>query len=126
MASATPGTYYLTKTADAALTVTNDLLGSDGSVTGNGSVYALAKNNGNVGFFQVEAGTYVPQGQAYFVRSGSNVEGFLFDDGESTGLNGLDAEGPTDAEPLYNMAGQVLPHPVRGINVTRGKKMVIK
>ena len=126
VASATPGTYYLTKTADAALTVTNDLLGSDGSVTGNGSVYALAKNNGNVGFFQVEAGTYVPQGQAYFVRSGSNVEGFLFDDDGSTGLNGLDAEGPTDAEPLYNMAGQVLPHPVRGINVTRGKKMVIK
>ena len=24
------------------------------------------------------------------------------------------------------LAGQVLPHPVRGINVTRGKKMVIR
>lgn len=122
--AATPDTYFLTKTTDASLTVANDLLGSDGEVVGDGSVYALAKLNGTVGFFRVEDGTEVPEGKAYIVST-AGVKGFLFDD-EETGIEGLKAEGSDNAndDAVYNLAGQRLAHPIKGINITLGKKLI--
>ena len=123
----TPDTYYLTKTADASLAVSNDLLGSDGTVAGNGSIYALAKLSGSVGFFRVENDTYIPEGKAYIVRSGSSVKGFFMYDDEPTDIKELNAKGLIESdEPLYNIAGQRLSHPVKGINISRGRKTVIK
>ena len=125
--AATPDTYFLTKTADATLSVSNDLLGSDGTVEGNGSIYALAKINDAVGFFQVMAGTFVPKGKAYLV-SGSDVKGFLFDD-DATGidkaqLSTFNSQLSTPTGPWYNVAGQQINRPVKGVNISKGKKVL--
>ncbi len=125
--AATPDTYFLTKTADATLSVSNDLLGSDGTVEGNGSIYALAKINDAVGFFQVMAGTFVPKGKAYLVSS-SDVKGFLFDD-DATGidkakLSTFNSQLSTPTGPWYNVAGQQISRPVKGVNISKGKKVL--
>ena len=116
----TPDTYFLTKTSDASLTVSNDLLGSNGDVTGDGSIYALAKLDGTVGFFQVKSGTEVPKGKAYLI-SNAGVKGYLFDDDE-TGLSsplGKIREGL-----FYNLSGQRLSRPIKGVNIIGGKKII--
>ena len=125
--AATPDTYFLTKTADATLSVSNDLLGSDGTVEGNGSIYALAKINDAVGFFQVMAATFVPKGKAYLVSS-SDVKGFLFDD-DATGidkakLSTFNSQLSTPTGPWYNVAGQQISRPVKGVNISKGKKVL--
>ena len=127
MTAAAPDTYFLTKTADATLSVSNDLLGSDGTVEGNGSIYALAKINDAVGFFQVMAGTFVPKGKAYLVSS-SDVKGFLFDD-DATGidkakLSTFNSQLSTPTGPWYNVAGQQISRPVKGVNISKGKKVL--
>jgi len=116
-----PDTYFLTKTADASLPVSNDLLGSDGTVTGNGSIYALAKIDGEVGFFQVRAGTEVSKGKAYLVSS-SGIKGFLFDDDE-TGIMALPQRGSGEGA-VYNLSGQRLARPVKGVNIIEGKRIL--
>ena len=118
--AATPNTYFLTKTSDASLTISNDLLGSDGNVAGNGSIYALAKIADCVGFFLLETGIELPEGKAYLVTN-ADVKAFFFDDNE-TGLdNARDAA--SDVQ-WYNLAGQRLAHPVKGVSITQGKKIL--
>lgn len=120
VSAAEPDTYFLTKTADASLSVSNDLLGSDGTVEGDGSIYALAKLEGSVGFFQVKAGTAVSEGKAYLVSS-AGVKGYLFEGDDATGIDGLRS---TVNGQWYNLAGQRLSRPVRGVNVSKGRKVV--
>lgn len=118
--AAAPDTYFLTKTADATLSVSNDLLGSDGTVEGDGSIYALAKLDGAVGFFQVKTGTEVPEGKAYFT-SGAGIKGYLFDGDDATGITGQSS--PVNVQ-WYNVAGQRLVRPAKGINITQNKKIL--
>ena len=118
--AAAPDTYFLTKTADATLSVSNDLLGSDGTVEGDGNIYALAKLDGAVGFFQVKTGTEVPEGKAYFT-SGAGIKGYLFDGDDATGINGQSS--PVNVQ-WYNVAGQRLVRPAKGINITQNKKIL--
>ena len=118
----TPDTYFLTRTADATLSVSNDLLGSDGNVVSDGSIYALAKADQEVGFFRVKQDTEVPKGKAYLVST-AGVKGYLFDDDE-TGINELE-NGKWEIEsPVYNLSGQRLARLVKGVNITQGKKIL--
>ena len=116
-----PDTYFLTKTAGVSLSVGNDLLGSDGTVTGNGNIYALAKIDGEVGFFQVKSGTEVPKGKAYLLSS-AGIKGFLFDDDE-TGIKALPQRGSGEGA-VYNLSGQRLARPIKGVNIIEGKRIL--
>jgi len=89
-------------------------------VEGHGSIYALDQLDGGVGFFQVKAGTAVSEGKAYLV-SNAGVKGYLFEGDDATGINGLRA---TANGQWYNLAGQRLSRPVRGVNVSKGRKVV--
>ena len=133
--AATPDTYFLTKAADVSMAVSNDLLGSNGNVVGNGSIYALAKLDGNVGFFRVTNGTEIPEGKAYLVSS-AGVKGYLFDD-EETGIKDnvqcsmfLDSLEPRRSLKArsnvqwFNLAGQRLSRPTKGVNITQGMKII--
>ena len=78
------GTYPLEVVdADACDDVDDNILqASDGSVTGNGNIYALgvgkvAPYKDQVGFFLVNTGQTVPAGKAYLTYSGPNAPSML-------------------------------------------------
>ena len=122
------GTYYNKVSTTATATTTgNVLLGSDGSINGDGvNIYALANGANGVGFYPVGDGVTIPAGKAYLDLEGVLVKTFLaFDFGEDdpTGLNGLkDFKDSKDA--IYNLAGQRISKMQKGINIINGKKIL--
>ena len=104
--------------------INNELMVSDGYVSGNGNVFALGKVNGVVGFYRVKDFDYVPAGKAYMVISDLARDFLAFDD-ETTGINAVQSSG-LKADSYYNLAGQRVAQPTKGLYIVNGKKVIIK
>ena len=117
------GYYSFMPTTGVSRAATNDLLGSDGNVSGGEGIYALAQLNEKVGFYRVDDGVTVPKGKAY-LNEGSSVKGFtfVFDD-ESTAIKTI-SDSPLKGENIYNLVGQRISKMQRGINIINGKKVL--
>lgn len=111
-------------TADATDAITgNDLLVSDGNVTGNGSIYILAKGTSGVGFYQLQSGSTLPKGKAYLQVSASAKVFYGFDD--ATDINMINAS-KAETNACYNLNGQRVSANTKGICIVNGKKVIIK
>ncbi len=100
---------------------TNDLQISDGSVTGNGSVYVLAKGSDGIGFYKLATGASVPAGKAYLVANAGGREFIGFAD-EATSVNAVKPVKKNGA--IYNLAGQQVKNAQKGIFIIDGKKVI--
>ena len=91
--------------------------------------YALGKKDGNIGFYKFDDNvtTTITLGanKAYLEvpASGGNVKCFMFDFDNETSIKNLNAE-LNHSETIYNLAGQRLTKPVKGINIINGKKVL--
>jgi len=117
------GYYSFMPTTGVSRAASNNLLGSDGNVSGGEDIYALAQLNEKVGFYRVDNGVTVPKGKAY-LNTGSLVKGFtfVFDD-ESTAIKTI-SDSPLKGENIYNLVGQRISKMQRGINIINGKKVL--
>ena len=94
-------------------------------ITADGTYYGLAKKDGVVGFYKVSDA--VPAWQIYLQIPDAGVApDFLgFDGDDSTSISELNVKGQTDGE-FYNLAGQRVAQPTKGLYIVNGKKVVIK
>ena len=124
---AAAGTYTIPAVNTAAAIADNDLKVSNGSIIGNSStIYALANRSHGVGFYRVKTGVKIPAGKVYLDTSTPGAPDFLgFDGGETTSISELNVKGQTDGE-FYNLAGQRVAQPTKGLYIVNGKKVVIK
>ena len=119
------GYYSFMPTTGVSRAASNNLLGSDGNVSGGEDIYALA-NIGGVGFYPVaDTNIKIPAGKAY-LNTGSLVKGFtfVFDD-DATAVEMVNGQSSMVNGPIYNLAGQRLSKAQKGINIIGGKKIVI-
>jgi hypothetical protein len=126
---ATPGTYTVPAVNSAAsIDAVNDLLVSDGTVEGDEStIYALGKKGGVVGFALVKSGAKVPAGKAYLVITGSGARDFIgFGEAETTGIEEAKIQKSNANGEYFNLAGQRVAQPTKGLYIVNGKKVVIK
>ena len=123
------GNYDLTIVEKAEAIESNKLLASDGSVTGDGSIYALGLDksidtHAVYGFYKVATDATVPAGKAY-LKVSAGVRDFLaFAEGETDGIQSLRETAEEGA--VYNLAGQRVQKAQRGIYVKNGRKVVVK
>jgi hypothetical protein len=115
----------------------NELLVSNGTVTGDGStLFALANKNQGVGFYRVKNGTTIPAGRPYLVISNSDAREFLGFDEEPDGITCAEEDDGQDFR-YFNLSGQsfttppapglYVVRPVKGgLQGTNGKKVLIK
>ena len=122
------GTYQIPVTSEEG-TLDGNLLKAATSpltVTEPFTIYCVAFQDGDSGFFPALAGTTLPKGKGYLDLSGSSAKpARIFLDGEDdpTGIANLNLDADrTDA--VYNLAGQRLSQPQRGINIVKGKKVL--
>ena len=91
---------------------------------GDGSVYTLAKADKGVGFYQVEQNAEVPQGKAYAI-SNSGIGYYPLTD-DPTGISHPLAPAPSAGQAVYNLSGQRLSRPLKGLNIISDKKVAIR
>ena len=115
------GTYYNKVAANLpAISVSNDLKGTDTDIEADGTMYVLAKLDGKAGFYKAE-GT-IAAGKAYY-QSTSGVKAFYFEGGDATGISDVNVNLNED-NAIYNIAGQRLQKMQKGINIVNGKKVL--
>ena len=126
-------TYYFAVAASGtALGVTNAFKAGDGSVVYgtdgsnynyvlNGDAFYLAKSETN-------GGTTVASGKAYLQLSQQASAGarvLRFADDETQGINAISTVKAADGA-YYNLSGQRVNAPVKGLYIQNGKKMIVK
>ncbi len=118
------GYFSFTPAASApAITGENELLGTAEPLETTGVEYVLAQPEGEEVGFYIAQGT-IPAGKAYLVSS-SAVKGFVLSEDGATGIESLEQNLDQNA-PIYNLAGQRLQKMQKGINVVKGKKVLVK
>ena len=80
------------------------------------------------GFYNLTADTSVPAGKAYLETktelTGARIA-MIFDDEEATGINNVKRE-EISSNRFYNLNGQEIAQPSKGLYIVNGKKVVIK
>ena len=123
----TAGVHKLLKVEDAVLDYTNMLQVSDGTVTGDGTIYVLAVEGGQPGFAPLANGKKLSAGKAYLqVDNASGAKINLIFDGESSDIRGIESTVDFSDGDWYNLQGVKVTNPQRGIYIHNGKKVVIK
>lgn len=120
------GTYYNKIAADlAALNITNELKGTASETQADGTMYVLAKPEGEeVGFYLAENGTTIPAGKAYYQAAAPGVKAFFFAEEGTTAIANINVNGNANNAAIYNMAGQRISKLQKGINIVNGRKVL--
>ena len=124
---ATPGTYAVPVTTETGTCSDTGLGISDGSSAKGSNLYVLASRSGTVGFYRWTSGSSLPKGRVYLDAAAGAPEYLAFSFGQTT-----DVERVTPAQPkvdegtVYNLQGQRVERPVRGLYIMGGRKVLVK
>ena len=105
----------------------NALLVSDGTVAADlSTIYVLANGTNGVGFYLLKNG-YVHKGKAYLrVPASASVRQFIgFGDNATTGISQIENGELNTEDAVFNLNGQHVAQPTKGLYVVNGKKVVI-
>ena len=107
--------------------VTNLLEISDGAGAGTTGDYVLGKKDGVAGFYKWNGGdlsankVYLPAGSA-----ARDYLEFSFDNEETTGVNDVRSKMSEVRGEFYNLAGQRVAQPTKGLYIVNRRKVVVK
>ena len=121
---AAEGTHIAPTITTAAALTGNDLLVSNGSVTGNGTIFVLANGTHGVGFYKLATGEAVPAGKAYLVIPSSSNDFIGFDD--TTGISDIKGKKEEVRDVYFDLQGRRVANPTKGLYIVNGKKVIIK
>ena len=96
------------------------------STGGEISGYVLANKNDVVGFYKWAGGS-LTSGKVYLPASAvAGAPDFLGFEGETTGVNEVKGVNEVNDNSWYNLAGQRVANPTKGLYIVNGKKVIIK
>lgn len=103
---------------------------ASGATAMGANCYVLANSTEGIGFYHATQGTTLSQGKAYLDFSGRPVRAFTLsfgDDGPTTGISSINADGNAENAPVYDLSGRRIAEPYgRGIYIKNGKKYFVK
>lgn len=107
------------------VTAATTIYPTDGDYTN----FILANGSHGIGFYTLSEAGELAEGKAYLQLPTASVAGvkafsFTFDDGEATGIS--DVKNVPSIEGIYNLQGQRISQPRKGLNIINGKTVVIK
>ncbi|MBP3789219.1 MAG: hypothetical protein J6I52_06315 [Prevotella sp.] len=99
------------------------------TLTGDGTIYLLQKNNGVLGWYRLaeEAEVSSTANLAYLKVPAAAARQFipLFGDDETTGITQVNGEN-VKANDYYNLKGQRVSQPTKGLYIVGGRKVMVK
>ena len=122
------GNVTIPLTTDATDDITgNELLVSDGNVTGDGStIYVLADGGNGVGFYLLKSDKKVLAGKAYLEVSGSNSHSFIGIGDDTTGIDEVSSKTEEVRSDYFDLQGRRVAQPIKGLYIVNGKKVIVK
>lgn len=91
--------------------------------------YVLSSNSGKVGFYMVNAeGSWVNGNTAYLAvtaAEANNARAFFFSDEDAAAVDAVKATAVVNGE-YFNISGQRVAQPTKGLYIVNGKKVIIK
>ncbi len=127
--NATEGTHNIPVLTDAADATTDNLLKPwlTAGTPGDATYYTLAVDGSGNPKFKKSSGGTLAAGKAYLVVAGALAPEFGVDFGNTTGIKSVDSGKVTvDSSEVYNLNGQRVAQPTKGLYIVNGKKVVIK
>ncbi len=129
VSAAAGGTYEIPTTTEEVSAVTNEMEFSDADteVTEANTYYVVANGANGVGFYPVNVNTTIAAGKGFVKVEANNAKGFMgfgFD-GETTGISEVKTAVDKTVE-IYNLNGQRVAAPAKGLYIMNGKKVIIK
>ena len=107
---------------EAPAAVANELaISTGGEIDG----FVLAKKNDKVGFYKWNGGS-LTSGKVYLPAPAGARDYLEFSFDETTALTLVNSEKRTVNSDIYNLAGQRVANPTKGLYIVNGKKVVIK
>ena len=128
--NAPAGTYAIPVLTDAADATTGNLLQpwlTAGTPTA-GTYYTLAVDGGGNPIFKKSSGGTLAAGKAYLDLSGASapVLNINFGDGNTTSVSDVRSKMEEGRGEFYNLNGQRVAQPTKGLYIVNGKKVIIK
>ena len=100
--------------------------GEEVKTEGNTHRYVLAGEGDATSFYELTTGYVVPEGKAYLEVANAGARLMIsFNDGEATGISALEQTN-AEVEAIYNLNGQRVMNPVKGLYIVNGKKVIKK
>ena len=123
----------MTPIANAAPVEGNKLQASRGSTRAGDApaydYYVLAKKDGKVGFYKLAEGVTIPAGKCFLTVKKSagapDYLGFNFGD-DTTGIDAVNGSELKVNGEFYNLSGQRVAQPTKGLYIVNGKKVIVK
>ena len=121
----TGGTYTFTPAASTDNPATNYLKEGTSKFTGGVNSYVFAKQNGVFGFYKYNSSAVDLTGKAYLDVTGAGARlNLVFDDSEATGI--ANVREAANNKQFFNLNGQRVAQPQKGLYIVNGKKMIMK
>ena len=131
LVNASQGNYMIPAFTGAADATTGNLLkvgtGVKVQVEDGKTKYALSVEDGKAAFKKIVSATAIPAGKAYLEFDGDvPAPSLSFDSGETTGISTTNFTNDTNNGEYYNLAGQRVAQPTKGLYIVNGKKYMVK
>ena len=124
--SGSEGEHILTSEASPVDVSDNKLQAATNAVTADGTQYILANGGSGIGFYKAKSGTTIAAGKAYLSSSaGSPALTFVFEGG-TTGITDVKNSNTVSGFNFFNLKGQRVAQPTKGLYIVNGKKVIIK
>lgn len=124
------GAYDIPTTTEEFTAATNLMASSETEVpvTTENSYYIVANGDNGVGFYPVQTGTSIPAGKGYIEVTANSAKGRFLSFGIGGGTNGISDVKAATAETgeIYNLNGQRVAAPAKGLYIMNGKKVIFK
>lgn len=122
------GTTPVPVTAESGTVSETGLKISDGTTAVGANIYVLGKKNDKVGFYRWTSASSLSSGRVYLDSASSAHEylSFVLNDGMTTGIDAVQGEGLKANSEYYNLNGQRVAQPTKGLYIVNGRKVIIK
>ena len=119
---------YYSATGSATIYSDNSLLGTMTTISNPGNAFVLNKGSQGIGFYKLSASGTIGAHKAYLTYDGSSARAFFsFDeDSETTSISEIETMRNVGNETFYNLNGQKVQNPTKGLYIVNGKKVIIK
>ena len=105
----------------------NDLEVSDGTTAKGDGIYVLSNKSKGVGFYPWVSASSLSAGKVFLRIAGSSAREFIgFEEGETTAINAALMNNERMNNEVYNLNGQRVAQPTKGLYIVNGKKVMFK